>query len=469
MEDANPPPHSHMVLWLRPGEPSPRSVPAPPAAWAATLTTAEALAVDPGQPAASYGQPAASAVQPQTEGPPPTRQMSTMEELEALRDTEAWQRLWHTIEETCKGGTRQVLSHHTTAACQKGKRMATARFSLKDAGIQTFLPASGGKSKVRVVMPNAVYCGDQWPVDYTSPEFETGRRCKQHASTELLCFLLSMAPDKVRMPEKMFRLGLQDDLLIRKAAWEVNEAYEELLLGRPVESFPIPVSLLHHCREPVELGTPWLAKGESQPAAAHEHHAIQLLKGLTPGKTYDAAALPSPIKEGMRALMRDSQVLAFLQRHPTLFKVETRVTKGVCQLFITTTPKILLEEGYLAFVETTEPASGSEPSGGGDHVAAWDVETLACFLESNSLVPQAIPIRVHRITGRHLLWASKHPEEMASWGWRWADWKKAKTRLESQYSLDIFGDSGDMNCPRAASGNAAEQTPSGFSLRPSHL
>ena len=159
MEDANPPPHSHMVLWLRPGEPSPRSVPAPPAAWAATLTTAEALAVDPGQPAASYGQPAASAVQPQTEGPPPTRQMSTMEELEALRDTEAWQRLWHTVEEACKGGTRQVLSHHTTAACQKGKRMATASFSLKDAGIQTFLPASGGKYKVRVVVPNAVYCG----------------------------------------------------------------------------------------------------------------------------------------------------------------------------------------------------------------------------------------------------------------------------------------------------------------------
>ena len=148
-----------MVLWLRPGEPSPRSVPAPPAAWAATLTTAEALAVDPGQPAAFYGQPAASAVQPQTEGPPPTRQMSTMEELEALRDTEAWQRLWHTVEEACKGGTRQVLSHHTTAACQKGKRMATASFSLKDAGIQTFLPASGGKYKVRVVVPNAVYCG----------------------------------------------------------------------------------------------------------------------------------------------------------------------------------------------------------------------------------------------------------------------------------------------------------------------
>ena len=79
-----------------------------------------------------------------------------MEELEALRDTEAWKRLWRTIEEACKGGTRPVLSHHTTAACQKGKRMATASFSLKDAGIETFLPASKGKYKVRVVVPNAV-------------------------------------------------------------------------------------------------------------------------------------------------------------------------------------------------------------------------------------------------------------------------------------------------------------------------
>ncbi len=64
--------------------------------------------------------------------------------LEALRGLPEFGKLREALEQECSVPARQVLSHHTTMACQPKKEKGPAASSLKDSGLDAPVQQGGG-------------------------------------------------------------------------------------------------------------------------------------------------------------------------------------------------------------------------------------------------------------------------------------------------------------------------------------
>ena len=113
---------------------------------------------------------------------------------------------------------RQVLSHHTTTACQPGK-LAGPATSLKKGGFDARLGEEGAWF-VNVQLAHSYEDGDKFWVIYTSAPHKKFQAAQHQAATDLLTLLLANRPQAVHIHPNTMR----DIESVRDCATRVHQA-----------------------------------------------------------------------------------------------------------------------------------------------------------------------------------------------------------------------------------------------------
>ena len=264
----------------------------------------------PGQPVAANGA-----------------RMPMMEELRELRLLPEFTSLVDCIKKEKKQSVnvRQILSHHTSNACQPGKRDGTAGggLNLKDAGLDNALP----NHAVHVTLPNSYTSDDGLELDYRGEAARSKQEGRDACCMDILCYLLVGAPANVCMAPGPFINGGASVVACREAAQLCQTAHRQRMVGRqPVAARPLYelVDQLSGQRDrgnteaPLEKYEP-LGPNETQ--TQRDQQIVELLQKHLSAKAYSPSRLPNAAWSGLRRLLPRGGLAPFLKRHADIFDV----------------------------------------------------------------------------------------------------------------------------------------------------
>ena len=265
---------------------------------------------------------------------------------------------------------RQILSHHTSAACQRGKRDGTAGSgaNLKTAGLDNALP----NHAVHVTLPHSYTSDDGLQLDYRGEAALSKAEGRDACCMDILCYLLVGAPANVCMAPGPFINGDASVLACREAAQVCQIAHRQRMVGRqPGAARPL-YEFVDQLSGPRDGGNNQAPLEEYEPLGPDETQAqrdqeiLELLQKHLSAKAYSPSLLPNAVWSGLRRLLPRGGLAPFLKRHADIFDIrfDDHGKVAAFRLFRVDAPPGLTSAWRRA---GTWPASGSQgPAGNGD-------------------------------------------------------------------------------------------------------
>ena len=307
-----------------------------------------------------------------------TNRMTMMEELGHLRQLVEWGELRDIMASEIKTGkSRQVLSHHTSSACQPWKAHGTVggNANLKDAGMDTPLADHG----VIIELLSSYHVNDALWLQYESGPARSHAEAKERACLDILQFLLVSAPRAVHLPPRAFVGGEGSIETFKEAAWRCQYAYVTYLrslsteTGQPVAASPLlaHVDQTHGPRfRPTPVGAARTCLFEPLDVAAGETQETRddlliafLRQHLRTGRAHWPNQLPPEVFQELGRKLPARGLCDFMMRHPRVFEVRAtgRNTIQAFRLIPVADPP---DEPHQEHVQTPPGLSGPSPASG---------------------------------------------------------------------------------------------------------
>jgi hypothetical protein len=222
------------------------------------------------------------------------------------------------LKEFIKGATRnyrQILSYHTTIACQPQKSPG-ASTSLKASGLDE-MKGESGKYYVEVTLEDSYDPGDGLKVPYTGARMANFKDCKNEAVVDLLALLLANRPCCVRIHQNSIIPDIKE---VRQCADKVY------LAARVAAGFDAGTSDATRFLQPRELPEARSRRLKSPPESVPDDAKEILVEFL---KTLDGELYPNnlrkPVRDKFTKYLAAGQLKDFLKTLPAIVEVLERV------------------------------------------------------------------------------------------------------------------------------------------------
>ena len=283
---------------------------------------------------------------------PPWDPEYSIADVANYRKYDCWKDMLSWVNHNLKVPVRQALSAHTTTACQPGKGDGPSAASLKECGLETFLPfngdqpspavgglggqpAVGGQMYLQIDLPHAFAYGDGFGIRYVSEPSTDKKELQKQSCLELLCYLVVSAPARVRLHPSCFKGGEQkvDEFrskavtLLDEIALDVRSLAlqsTEFHVDYPSWQLSVATANIGNAESPPAVGGVGGTGGPAVKAAVGGHASVlRALQRLEKGRLYltPISRMPPSIETQIDMLLPEDGLLQFLQQYPNLFEV----------------------------------------------------------------------------------------------------------------------------------------------------